>query len=487
MSTLPSIIAKFAESRQAKIALAGLILLQVMASIIWQSGDPNFLKVAGINIGDGPSYINFPWSSIQEILGGHRNFGYPLFLKIVHGIFGTHEAVPVIQLSIYFLSIIVLFLTFFHFLPKYIYTAAVFCSFLIWHKPLFFYFNYILTEAPGAAFLNFSVALSVWAVCRKRWYCFLVLGVAVFFLFQVRTALAFACFLFPVWMAFLEWAEKRGMRSVWGTFGKATLVTVLPLLAFAFLRLIVVGHLGITSLNGILLSGHASFLYQEGDEKLLSGEAKKLGEMIIQRRQNLEPPCNQFFESIESADYSALLHKRCYGPYVMSNWVAAIELIDKDKPFADDRNREPWKHMPTLSGFFNRYSVPHDNLLKQYSIPILRAHLEGYLKWVLEGGTLTILIFAAAYSKTLFWILAGSILFGFFIGRYGFSSKLEGAVFFVLVGFSFFVLSTGPVLLLNTVFVRFLELHSLYLFPAIALLVLCFFALIGERWAPAKK
>lgn len=58
---------------------------------------------------DQPSYLLFDFSSLRNILGGHRTFGLPLLLKLYSIIFNNHEPKfyywPWVQMLFYFSSI----------------------------------------------------------------------------------------------------------------------------------------------------------------------------------------------------------------------------------------------------------------------------------------------------------------------------------------------------------------------------------------------
>jgi len=465
-----------------------IFLVQLFIILFLVLSNDYYLEVFGIHTSDGPSYINYPWGSLNEILGSHRNFGYPLFLKIIYLIFGTYDHVPIIQISFYFLSVLILYFVFFHYLKDFKLSALIFCSFLLWHIPLFKYFPQILTETNCASLLNLCFALSIIAFRKDKliWYMYLL--IISFLLFQTRTAFVFVSFLLPFWILLLCLIEKVDKCHLFKIFKKFACVCILPIVFYVILRFLLVGHFGIVSLNGILLSGHASTFYADTDNIKFEGELSNLHELIIDRKKKLDPPCNtRFISNVEK--YPVTTHNECYGKYVMMNWLAAIEIIDGDKPFDDYRIYQAWDHVPTLSEFFSRYTVNHDNLLMAYSLPIIAVHKNDYRTWMISAlSNVPVILNSLSYklkNKSMInyfnkWGIIGLIIcLSAILGLISFLFKttigLKECLFFVVVSFSFFIFSLSPVLFINKLIVRFFELHSLYFFPGIFILFLYIF------------
>ena len=460
-----------------------LVALQIFLVLLFLLSDNSYMLVTGVDTSDGPSYINYPWHSLHEILGSHRGFGYPLFLKAIFFFTGSYKYVPLTQILLYFFSAFVLYFSFSTYLPKYRLSSFVFCCFLIWYIPIFQYFPHILSESNAASILNLCLALSIIAYKKnsKLWYILLL--IFSFLLFQTRTALVYACFLFPFWILFLGFLEKKNKKDLLINFKNFFLVSTLPVFVFIFLRFLMVGHIGIVPLNGILLSGHATFYHTADDSISYKGKLKDLDNLLQFRKQKLDPPCNEFYVP-SLVNYPEKTHSLCYGPFVMMNWLAAIDILDDDRPFDDHRLYNAWRHTKTLSGFFSRYTVEHDKLLMEYSVPILKLHKQEYLKWITSSlkkvpDIISDLPFLSNLSffensplflkntSNLTILFLSAILFSIFLMFFKRLITQEESLFFIFVGLSFLSLSLFPVVLMNKLFTRFFDLNAIYLFPSI--------------------
>jgi hypothetical protein len=482
-----------------KSCSAILILLQITLAILLLFNFPGYLEVRGVSTSDGPSYINYPWESLKEVLGSHRNFAYPLFLKCVFFLFNDYSNIPAIQTIFYFTSIAFLFYIFRKYLPNYVLSSFVFCSFLIWHKPLFPWLTHILTEGIAATLLNFCLAFLIIAYKKDKLFWYLLLALFSFMLFQVRTAFVFACLLFPFWILSISWIGKKNKKDIFLVFIKTSIATISPVIIYALLRLLIVDQFGIAPLNGILLSGHASTFYTDADNDFNSPKVKALSGLIEHKKKFLRRPCNSHF-IIENDNYPVDMHSKCYFDYVMTNWLSAIEILDGEKPFDDYRNDRPWNYAPTLSPFFSRYTVEHDRLLMEYSIPIIKSHYKEYFSWVYSGIPVALSILKSYRLESLESVkiiyenkvknVSTSLIClifyaGFFLGIllsiFRVNLKSDEVFLFTLIGFSFFVTSLAPVLFLNTFIVRFFDLHTIYLFPSLCIFTIYLTQLILNK------
>jgi len=464
-----------------------LVLLQITLALLLLFNFPGYLEVRGVSTSDGPSYINYPWESLKEVLGSHRNFAYPLFLKSVFFLFNDYSNIPAIQTIFYFTSIGFLFYIFRKYLPNFVLSSFVFCSFLIWHKPLFPWLTHILTEGNAATLLNFCLAFLIIAYKKEKLVWYVLLAFFSFMLFQTRTAFVFACLLFPFWVFAIAWIEKKNKKDIFLVFTKSSIATIVPVVIYAFFRLLFVGQFGITPLNGILLSGHASTFYIQTDSLNTSPRVKALSDLIEHKKKFLRPPCNSHF-IINHDTYPVETHSECYFDYVMTNWLAAIEILDGEKPFDDYRNDRAWDYVPTLSPFFSRYTVEHDKLLMEYSTPIIKSHYKEYFSWIYSGipvalNTLKSYRLESIKSANIIYdgkvknfstsliclIFYTGVFLGILFSIFRVNLKNDEVFLFTFIGFSFFVTSLAPVLFLNTFIVRFFDLHTIYLFPSLCI------------------
>jgi len=454
--------------------------------------------------GDELSYINFDWSSLESALGGHRSMGFPLVIQVWKFFSNDYTYWATFQMCAYFLSVLFLFIAVFR-NGYHLILGFILATFLIWYTPIYYYFRFIITENLAASFLNLTIGMLLFFVRKEKLRYLFLLGLFSFALFQVRSALAYVPALIPLWASFFCWAEKGKSTKRWKrVFLKTSLVTVGPLILFILLRWTVVGHFGVISLNGVLLSGHATQYLDEENIQTLTGESRAVARKILARKRKLSRPCNAtpFPENHHRGNFNRYKEEaRCFGVNLMTAWMVAIDQLDGDKPFQDpNKNLEAWKHVP-LSPFFTRYNVHIDNLLMEFSKEIINKEWDQYLRWVVNGTFFGLETYWLQARKALKWkwVFAAAVLFGILqrllskrnvlIGKMLTNRFSREAFAFAGIALTLFLAGFFPIILLNTVIQRFFILHGIYIYPAVVLTTL---AIVGLKFSwtrtpPAPK
>lgn len=436
--------------------------------------------------GDEPSYVLFSFSSLQDILGQHRAFGFPLILKLYNFFSQDYQMWPYFQMFSYFLSILFLYWAFLRFGFDRVLSLVV-VSFLIWNSSVYGMFRYILTESLGATFLNFTIGALLFAIGSGTWKSYLALGVSTFTLYQIRPNLAFLPALIPLWAIglslVLDGFDPVRIRRVFFRFSALTLV---PLLLFCLLRLIVVGQFGVVSITGGMLSGHATHFLNENNIEYLTGDSRKIAEEVLKRKRQLSFPCNlsPFHERVIPTESRYVTEGKCFGPDLMTAWLVAIKYKTGQEPFDDpSKNIEAWKHIQTLAGFYTEfYNLEVERLLMKFSKDILRIEWKQYLCWIV-GGSFHGIKNYLSYVLRKAWIWC---IFLFFMGvvmtpylfRTGHLEKVQldrwnrEVLLITMIGVSLFAVGFLPVIIFNYPFSRLLDALSLYLIPALTLWVL---------------
>jgi hypothetical protein len=434
---------------------------------------------------DEPSYLLFNFSSLREMLGGHRTLGLPVILKLYSFIFKDYKLWPSFQMFFYFASVFFLYRTLLRFGFNRLLSIIV-ASHLIWESFVYSNFGYIMTEPLAASFLNFTVGFLLLTFCSRSWKVYLGLVFFAFFLYQIRPNLVTIVALIPFWAIVISIIfDGLKLHSIIKIFVRYAMVTVVPLLLFCMLRLAVVGQFGVVSFAGTTLSGHASYLLNENNIKQLSGESRLIAEEVLSRKRKLGlPPFISSSDELRIAAYRKYaLQNKYHVDNTMISWLVAIKHKTGLEPFADpSKNIDPWRHTQTLSVFFSIYNADIDKLLMKYSQDIIRIEWKRYLEWIVAGMCI-VLRYEIAYilytHKT--WVLF--LMLMLLIVRPMFSSQrgqriLEDRSWYralsviTVFGISIFLINIVPTAIFSCIGSRYLPLYSLYLFPAVTLWVI---------------
>ena len=109
-------------------------------------------------------------------------------------------------------------------------------------------FHYICTEPLTGAFLNFVMGFFFLSLFYRTIISYLLLSFFIVFLYLLRPSFAFVTVLVPIWAALIYFInEKYELFKVAVIFFKYSLISILPLILFCFLRFVIVGHFGIVS------------------------------------------------------------------------------------------------------------------------------------------------------------------------------------------------------------------------------------------------
>ena len=334
------------------------------AIILWHTGR---LIVFDPNMGDSPSYLLFPFSPFSELLSSHRTFGLPLVLRIYNFFFENLDWWPFFQVTIYFSSIFYFYKTLNH--PKFSsHLSILICSGLLWNPATFSNFRYVETHAMAATFHILAIAFLFRVVILGGKKNFAMLGLIVFFLWQIRPNMAIFLLLLPLWGFFTMILITRinYKKSIYLS-SKLFLLCLAPILIWCSLRYFIVGDFGLASYSGTVSAGQAIGYLKKSHIPKLDGKVKTLANEILTRKQNLDYPCNQFENiTLEQAD-------KCEGAYIMIGHLSTIYLDKNLEPFPDnpEKNRMPWLHA-NLSSFFSINNVIYNDWLKQFSRAIVK-------------------------------------------------------------------------------------------------------------------
>jgi len=461
-----------------------LIIIQIglLAFILFNNKDALLYQFNG----DEPSYTQFSFASLKEILSQHRTFGLPLILKLFYFLFNDYQLWPYFQMLFYFASIFFLYWTFLKFGFSKILTLIVMTC-LIWNSTVSGMFKYVLTEPLAASFLNFTIGSMFLVLRQNKWKLYLLLGFFTFFLYQIRPGFSFVPVLVPFWaLGTFYIMKKSSVSKLRRNFIIFSTITIVPLLLICILRLIVVGQFGVLSSTGGYLSGHATHYLNENNIKYLSGDSRAIAEEILKRKRQLGFPCNlsPFLENpIPTKSRYFIEGDLCFGKNLMTAWLVAIKFKTGHEPFSDpSKNIEAWKHVQTLSGFFTIYNSEIDRLLMKYSKDILILEWKQYSKWIVGGSIHGIIhylksIWYRAKIWCIFLIFMG-VLVKPYLYRKVHLDKTQikqwnrEVLVITVIGLSLFISGFFIVIIFNFPFNRLLNPLSQYLIPALILWVL---------------
>ncbi len=334
---------------------------------------------------DSPGYMNFDFTSIDSIFSQKRTFGYPLFLQGVESIFGDYEYLPKIQLMLYQISVVVLFLTIVRFCATR-WIALVFCLPLVIAILPAIYMSDVATESLGATVLLFSIAMFLRFLTKKTMLNMVGLLVVVYLSYQIKPANVFIMVLFPA-VATIYLAYS-GLTII--QFRKTLLILVaicfLPYLANSAYRYHKFDSFSHVSFVGANLIAVVTPLINEANLQKLQEKNKALAEDIFEERtkRNMVPYPN--FSSVEVITNQRIEAQRTkvrlredgtiesrllkwYAEHDLSNWFLAIPIAIK--------------HGHRDQSQFNWVKV--DQLLAELSKDIIKLEPRAYLEWISLG------------------------------------------------------------------------------------------------------
>jgi hypothetical protein len=235
---------------------------------------------------DTESYEHFPSPLSLSALEQTRTFVYPVFLKFAAVLGGTNAAawVPLLQ-SVIWLGAIGVWggaLRSCRFPTR----MALAASLPLYGLPFAWRYTSMLT--PDLLACSFSlVAAAAWLVAiyhPNRWGMMMVAGACVFAAYQTKPVYLF---LVP-WLPIATWVA-RGWLFAWDrtalrSFYQASLVAIVPFIAWCTLRWMLVGHFGLVSFGGYNIVGITGQLVAPEHLQRLTARSQDLGERILAER-----------------------------------------------------------------------------------------------------------------------------------------------------------------------------------------------------------
>ncbi len=236
-----------------------------------------------------PDTASYAWSlpverTLEERLAHYRTVGYPFFLRALGAVGLGWEAIPEAQLAVYLGAVLLLW------------SGATACWGRPWlalaaATPLLYLDFLSLVPFVQPDFLSGGLAIAATGlllhlVARPgSVLLWASLAVAVFATYQVRPAAVFLVAWVPLAGAALGWLRRdlSPRRLALRAAGLAA-ATVLPWLAFATLRLVLVGHFGLVAFGGYNLSALASCFVDEALIRELPAPHARLARQIYGKR-----------------------------------------------------------------------------------------------------------------------------------------------------------------------------------------------------------
>lgn len=322
---------------------------------------------------DGPSYLEFPFESLDKILSHHRTFGMPLILKI-YRIFDSELLFwPEFNYLLFSISILCLFYSLSIANFDHIFSFII-CFSLIISQSLYAYISW-WTSIWSISFLLLTISFFFISLnSHKKFLINLIFAFLLFFTYQIRPA--FIIFsLFPV----IYIIVSNQLLKTNFNYKKILLLCFLPMLIFFFLRLIIVGNFGLVSFNPGPAANALIYL-EKTDVSNLKKNNQIFAEEILKKRVKLPFPCNIENES-ERTKHFLLMHphmnyktygqQTCWNEYLMLSMLHSIEVSKGITPFGKDdpRNIDAWNHMKTLENFMNKTgsNVEPDRILIDFA------------------------------------------------------------------------------------------------------------------------
>lgn len=335
--------------------------------------------------GDGPSYLNFSFESVQSILGDHRTFGLPLFLKVYQ--FFDKDLIhwPKLNYLLYIFSI-----NFFLYSLLRIGFNSLFsfigCFSLLISYNFYLYFSY-WTEILSIVFciLSLSFFFLILSDRKNKLFKYILFTFLIFFMYQVRPSFIIFIF-FPILYSIIS---NRFLNTKYNSISFLSMC-LLPLIIFLILRFLLVGNFSLVSFNGGP-AANAIILLERTDIKNLKYENQLFAKKIIEKRKKLPFPCNLEKESERALHIKGDLYgqKTCWNEYFMLAWMEAILENKGLTPFPKDdpRNVDAWNHTKTLGVFFNQVgnNVGSDKILLNFAMDVYSENKFSIFKRILES------------------------------------------------------------------------------------------------------
>ena len=340
-----------------------------------------FYGTVNLELGDFPSYILFDFSSLDLILGQHRNFGLPIILKLFKYFNFNYNNWPEFLFIFFSLSNILLFysLNIYNFHKLYSFLLILGLTF---STSLYGYLNQP-TELISISLLIISLSFMFISLQKDNHFYFIIFSFFLFFAYMVRPSFVVFTLIPIIFCIFKYLLEKKKNDLI-----KLSIYSLGPLLIYIILRYFILGTIGFSSFN-LGLSGNSSVFLTEKLIPKLKIENQEVANVLLKKKRTLSYPCNLDFGEEQLSYYSNNLYGQypCWGVYLNSNWLEMIKRKVNLEPFpqGDYKNIEPWLHMKSLGTFWQNKEVVKkhveiDNSLLRVSKDIYIHNLDKVVK-----------------------------------------------------------------------------------------------------------
>jgi hypothetical protein len=345
-------------------------------------------------------------------LHGIRTFAYPLFLKGVQMVSPDLSDLPLCQFAVHVLAVVAFYLAVRPLVGSGRLALAV-SSGLLYSNTILIDGRYLMSEALASSLAILAVAGLLAVVGRPRnLWAWGGLTLALFLAYQTRPAYLFLVPLVPVLGLLLlvlvspreAWRRRRRRVGL-----GLTAAAFLPLLAFCFLRLALVGHFGLVAFNGYSLAGIASQLLTEEGVPELPEEVRPLAEAVLERQEVTEmdrtyPQYHDYdHERLRPGHPQGALYwlrggleesDNCYFWYDQFTWEVCDRAVGEGQLLGDKEN-----------------SIARNEELWQLSLAVIKARPLAYAGHVAgHFGLAVLLTLFNSYSFLALWLLAFLLL-----------------------------------------------------------------------------
>jgi len=261
-----------------------LFIASFMLSVYLKYSD---LQTAIPNSGDSLSYLNYPLDSFLNAMKSNRTFGYPVLLKFYVLLTGDdlYHRLGLFQYFLYTLSVLALYFALLRLNIHRAY-ALVFTLPVLFVDIVFIYVGAILTDIPVMTFSIFTLSALLFTVARPNIKNFLLLGLLIFYTYNIRHAYLFWVLLAPALFILLRlifnYFSSDGQLLIKKTIVQTLiilLVSSIPYVAFSSFRYLYVDSFGLCAITpsygnimvASVIMDKNSAENAPGDIKLLTG------------------------------------------------------------------------------------------------------------------------------------------------------------------------------------------------------------------------
>ena len=257
------------------------LLIGLAAADHWHDGAFQTVKHP-----DTDSYLKaLNATTLEAALAHYRTYGYPLFFRLLGWLGLGWPGLPYLQAAVYYGAVVLFFFA----VRSYAGSAwlAFAAALPLIYAEIFVQVGLLQPDFLSAALALIATALLLLLAVRPAspalWTA---LPLVVFATYQVRPATVFLIGWIPLAGWLLRWLRSGGgpaRHLRWATL--LAVVTIVPYLGFAGLRLALVGHFGLVSFGGFNLSAVATSFLDDDLVRSLPDEHRTLARRILRRRE----------------------------------------------------------------------------------------------------------------------------------------------------------------------------------------------------------